>query len=270
MGKIVRPIMGVVAVIAIIWAVRHMQQKRFVTTKLGPINAEYEEAKTPEQFTKLKQDYEALLGKVPSSHRPYVEGQVASCVAWLAFLDTSGRPSIRKYEDCIRKMEKAKELAGDKQGVWAKKLTEFRGRHKEALGPDVPKMQSEYARLSKMPFGNAMADLETLYRWRKIWHDQDMHLTDKAREGIFAQARTILLTNYCRMFEESIVKARKTKGKSEAALSAKAAPMGALARVRRFDEAKADAYAAKHAQDLEAAKKASKELEKLMEAMMPH
>ena len=268
MAKVVKPIVVIVAIVAVVLSLQHIRQKRLMVSKVGPVDTRYEEEKTEAEFTELKQDYEKLLGEVSGKNKGYIEGQVASCEAWLAFLRTSAKPSIRKYEDCIKKMERAQELTGDKQGVWAKKLAEFRPRHKESLGPELATMQSEYGRLSKLPFIKAVSDLETLYRWRKIWHDQDLHVNDAGRNAVFAQTREILLKNYCLRFEQSIQKARKAKGKSEAALSAKSAPLGAVAQVQRFDEAKAAAYRSKYAKDLAEAQKAAKELEALMEKMM--
>ena len=269
MAKIIRPIVGIIAIVAIALAGRHIYHQRTVGGDVVKVDEEYSKAKTLEDFQRVKQSYEALLPKATTdSVRKVIEGQIAGCDAWAAFMVTSGRPSIRGYEGCIKKMEKAKELTGDQQGVWSKKLTEFRMRHKEAMGPDIKKMRSEYARLSGMPFAKAMGDLETLFRWRQIWHDQDMYKSDKEREEVFAKTRKLLFENYCRRFEASIAKARKTKGKSEEALSIRSAPLGALSQVGRFDKAKTDAYAKKYAKDLAAAKVAQKELEKLMEAQM--
>ena len=267
-GGIVRLIIGVIAVVAIIFALKHVKDKRFLASHLGPVDRLYEDAKTREDFDGLKQDYEAMLAQAGSKHKAYIEGQIASCEAWMAFHDTSDRPSIRKYADCIAKMEKAQKLSGDKQGVWARTLREFRARHKESQGPTADEMRATFARLAKLSFGKAMADLETLYRWKKIWHDQDLHVKDQDRNATFAKAHKALLAGYCEKFEASIQSARKAKGKSETALSTKSAPLGAVAQVGRFDKAKADGFRKKYASDMAAAKKASKELEKLMEKMM--
>jgi len=226
-GKAIRAVVGVLAVVACLLAVRHIYLKRTVAGNVAKVDDRYEEATTVEDFTSLKQEYEAFLAKAPTgSDRRHLQGRIASCEAWIAFLHTTDRPSIRKYEDCIEKMKKAKELTGDIQSVWSRKIAEFERRYKEALGPDLAKMRAEHERLSKMPFAQAVADLETLYRWRGIWHEQGLYVDDKEREGIFAKARQMLLDNYARLFEESIAKAKTATGKSEEALSIRSAPLG--------------------------------------------
>jgi hypothetical protein len=267
-GKVIRPIIGVVAIIAILLALRQVQQKRFMASEVGPIDQKYTDAETEADFTQIKGLYEAVLPKTSGKDRQYVEGKIASCEAWLAFLKTSARPSIRKYEDCIAKMEKAQKLTGDPEGVWAKKLAEFRARHREAMGPDLAKMRADYEEFSKMGFQVALDKLETLYRWKQIWNEQDMYVQDKERNEVFEKVRLILLDGYSKMFEASIPKARAAKGSSEEALSTRAMPLGAVANVERFDKAKGEAYRKEYAADLAEARKASKELEKLMEKMM--
>jgi len=264
MAKGIRILIGAVALLVCAYVLLRVYKSRQFAQELENAHAVYEAADSPEALQKAKATYEALRPKSRTKEQKrFVEAGIASCEANIAFYDATGRGSIKKYQRLVNLMEKARDLAGDPTGIWAKRLTTFRRRLEEAMGPSLEEMGRQWARLSKMPFQQASVELEALYRWRRIWHDQDMYLNDAAREAIFTSVRKHLIEQYTRALDESIRAARRPG----ASLEVQCAPLGPIGSIRVLDEARAYILAKKYEAELEAARKAANTLEERMERM---
>lgn len=251
-------IVALFAVLACILAVDYILRRRSFQARLNEANVLYDAAETPEAMARAKAAYAALLPLARgAAERRAVERALTSCDANIAFYEATGQPTIEKYRRAIELMEKAKQLSGDAEGVWAGRIREFREHLQQAMGPGPDEMRLRFERLRALPFAQARMELEALYRWRQLWRERGLYQDDTTRQAILQEVQRFLLDNYARAFEASIAAA---KG-AGADLVAKAALLAALEDVRRFDERHARDYAEKYAAELAEARKAVQALE---------
>jgi hypothetical protein len=171
--------------------------------------------------------------------RKLIQARIAGCEAWIAYYDATGKTGIKKYEVALAKMEKARELNGDPEGIWGKNIAEFKERHDKALGPKtVEELRARFETLKKAGFDRSEGDLTALHRWREIWAEAGLHKGDAARETVFVEIRAFMVKGYSDRFEA----AAREAAKSPVSVAVKAAPLGHLATLKIWDAAKAEAY----------------------------
>ncbi|HRU07610.1 MAG TPA: hypothetical protein P5137_17750 [Candidatus Brocadiia bacterium] len=259
--KAARPIVGIVLLAVCAYVLFGIVQKRNFIAKVQKAHELYEKAQDSNQekdFAEAKKAYEALLPSAPSADlRKVVEGGAAGCEASIAYLDTTAKPSIEKYEKAIAVFKKAKDLTGDKDGEWSKNIKIFEERLKAAIGPSPADIDAQFQKLAKLPFDKAMRDLENLYFWRFSFKQQNRHQGDKAFDAAFDRMMPHMAKGYAVIFEQTIAEASKAGAADEVL----AAPIGALENVKRFDPKMAEALAKKYAKQMAAAQAASKRLE---------
>lgn len=272
--KAARHIVSIVILIVCAVVGYNVFKGRALAPKIGDLNDRYEAAASPEEFEALKAEYQALLPDASGKAQEVIETQIAGCEAWLAFYDTTGKPSIAKFRDAIPKMKRAQELSGDREGVWAANIRTFEERLKESLGPrEVGDMRGRLAALKEKPFPKARRDLETLYLWKTTWERQGEDEVLARQADNFEAIRQYLLENYQRLFEESLAKAQDIEFTDaemkrinpdmdfETPLGEKvdtlAAIQGPLAQIARLDREKGEALRKKHADILARARRIS-------------
>lgn len=238
-----RMIVGVIAVAAISvagYVVYGKMTARQETAKILSLDDKYFVAKNEAEMSDCKKEYESLQAQLRSADgRNLAAARIAGCDAWIAYYNATGKAGIAKYADAIPKMEKAKELNGDPDGIWAKNIAEFKDRYDKALGPKTPEeLRARFEAIQKTGFDKAETDVQGLYRWRNIWAEAGLYKGDSAREAVFADVRTWIIKGYCDRFEASI----KEAAKSPVSVAVKAAPAGHLAVLKTWDAAKAEAY----------------------------
>jgi len=262
-GNLGRLIVAVIAIVVIIFAVMRVVKTVEFKKRFGTVQEAYLDARNSQDFAKVKQQFQTLRDIAPAGKPTrLVEAGIAGCEARIAWHRASDQPSVAGYRDAIARMERARELSGDEQGIWARDIEVFAKRLDAALGPKtVEELRQRSGALKRLPFEKAQADIMALYRWREIWRQQDLHLNDAAREAVFRDLRGYIESSYCRMFEEAVRKAQQP----DADLAAKAAPFLRFTPVKTWSPAKAKEYEGKYPAELEAARAAQKELERLAE-----
>lgn len=262
-----RLIVAVIAIVVIIFAVMRVVKTVEFRKRFEPAQDAYLDARSSRDFAKVKQQFQALRDIAPAGKpRRLVEAGIAGCEARVVWHQVCDRPSVAGYRDAIARMERARELSGDEQGIWARDIEALARRLDAALGPKtVEELRQRSEALKRLPFEKAQSDIMALYRWREIWRQQDLHLNDAAREAVFREFRGYIESSYCRMFEEAVRKAQQP----DADLAAKAAPLLRLVPVKTWSPVKAKEYEGKYPAELEAARAAKKELERLAEQDAP-
>lgn len=240
---VVRMIVGVIAIIAIAVAGYIAYGKmtaRQEVAKILSFDDKYFAAKNEAEMTDCRKEFESMLAQSRSPEgRRLLTARIAGCEAWIAYYDATGKAGIRKYEAAIPKMEKAKELNGDADGIWAKNIAEFKDRYDKALGPKTPEeLRARLDALKKNGFDKSESDLTALHRWRDIWAEAGLYKGDAARDAVFADIRALLVKGYSDRFEAAI----KEAAKSPVSVAVKAAPAGYLSMLKMWDAAKADAF----------------------------
>jgi len=269
-----RKTIGVIAIVACAIFVYTVFQKRAFVQDLRTVQDRYADAKSEKDFQECAKLYEGLLDKAPSGDPKRIcEGGVASCAAWVSYLDTTGKPSIEKYRGAIKLMEKAKELTGDTQGVWTRKIVVFKKRLKETIGPSPQDMGAQFAAMMKKPFTKTRRAMEDLYFWRFTWKQQKRNQGNPAYEAVFEKARKQMAKDYTVLLREVIAEVRKGpqrkpgQGKltQEDELIFKSRPLGMLRNVQRHDREGLVAQLEKqYAKELTEARAAQKKLEEMM------
>lgn len=262
-GKPGRLIVAVIAIVVIIFAVMRVVKTVEFKKRFGTVQDAYLDARSSQDFAKVKQQFQALRDIAPAGKpKRLVQAGIAGCKARIAWHQVSERPSVAGYRDAIARMERARELSGDEQGIWARDIATFAKRLDVALGPKtIEELRQRSKALKKLPFEKAQNDIIALYRWRKTWRQQHLHQNDAAREAVFRELRGHIESSHCRMFEEAVRKAQQP----DADLAAKTVPLLRLMPVKVWSPAKAKEYEGKYAVELEAARAAQNELERLAE-----
>lgn len=259
MKQAVKLIILLAVIIVCIIVVRRTLNRHTFNTRLQEAHSLYEAADTPDEFREAKKAY-TEMNEVASSReeKRMAEAGIASSDAWIAYLETMRRPDLEGYETTIKHMERAIELTDDPEGVWDGMLAQMRGLYEDALGPSLEEMRDRFARGKKMPFPQAMTDLEALYRWRERWKEQGRHQNDPAREALFDELRAYLLENHIRQFEASIASAREIADddRSMEGLSQVARPLGLIGMVELHAPDKAEEFREKYADDFRRAERA--------------
>jgi hypothetical protein len=236
-----RMIVGLIAVAAIAVAgyiVYGKMTARQEMTKALASDDKYLSAKNEAEMTECRKEFEAQLAQARSdAARKHLTARIAGCDAWIAYYDATGKAGIRKYASAIIKMEKARDLNGDPEGIWGKNITEFKDRYDKALGPKTPEeLRARFDALKKAGFDKSENDLTGLHRWRDIWAEAELHKGDAAREAVFAEIRALMVKGYSDRFDAAI----KEAAKSPVSVAVKAAPIGPLGMLKFWDAAKAD------------------------------
>lgn len=292
--KAIRNLVGLVVLAVCLFIGYRIMQARALDPEIRSAHAQYEEADSSEEFREVKRQYQALLGQASGEARAMIEAHIAGCEAWIAFYETTSRPSVAKYRDAIEKFRAANDFVGkgllrDPQGVWAANIREFEDRYKAALGPrDAAALRAEFERLAAQPFARSRDGLETLYRWKATWERQEaqegqdererrqLQETLRANAETFEKVRRHLAENYAEIFKASIAEARKVEitpqeirqvgpEMDEGPLADKVAvlmrPQWELANVRRFDPDMADQFDREYDAELTLARTLARRME---------
>ena len=207
--KAARHIVSIVILVVCAVIALNIYRGRAAAPEVASLNQRYEAAMSPEEFQELKAEYTKLLNRATGEAREIVEAQIAGCEAWIAFYETTGRPSVENLQAAIPKLKRAKELSGDRQGVWAENIRKFENLLVISLGPREPEqIEQEFARIKQQPFTRSIRDLETLYLWKTTWTRQGHdHLVERHADR-FEEMRQYLVENFTRIFMDSVAKAQ--------------------------------------------------------------
>ena len=278
----VRTVIGLVVLIVCCVALYKVMRKRSFIPKVEKIHEQYDATGSDvKKIEACKKAYQDLLDQAPSAkERKIVEGGMAACDASIAYLNTLSKPGIPQYSDAIQLMDKAKELTGDKEGIWAQRIKTFKKRLQDSIGPTGPEIDAQFAQLKKRPFKKAMRGIENLYFWGFAWKQQKRFQDDKPRQAALEKMRVYLRDQYTALFEQSVADARNAgvtpafvKALSPDKMLDKAAqdkvdrvtaPLGWMANVKRLDKGRAAQLASKYARDLALAQKVAKAIEPKM------
>lgn len=272
--KAARHIVSIVILIVCVVIALNIYRSRAAVPEIAALNERYEAAMSPEEFREIKEEYTQVLDRVTGEAREVVEAQIAGCEAWIAFYETTGRPTVENLEAAIPKLERAKELSGDRQGVWAENIRNFEELLRKGRGPREPEqMEAEFARLKQEPFLRALRDLETLYLWRTTWTRQGHdHLVERHADR-FEEMRQYIAENFARLFKESLARAQDIEFTDEemrqinpdldfeSELGQKVerviAVQGPIGQLSRYDREKADELRVEHRRILSLARRLS-------------
>lgn len=258
--KALRAVVGIVAVVAILWAAFHTVSKLKAGKALNAANRLFEDAQSAEDFAAAQTAYEAALKQGgPAQAKHLAKVGVACCKAHIAYFNARGKGTLAKHREAIERMKDVKELGGDPDGIWAKRIELFEREAEAKLGPMPEEMRRRLAAFDTKGFAATREDLEALYRWGPRWREDGVYQDDAERKALLSKTRDVLLANYTARFESALKAAQAAAGqKSKEALEAKVPILGALRQVGRFDKARADGYRTKHASIIAEAVEAQK------------
>ena len=100
--KMVRVIIGIVAIIALMWFVYHVWQQRRFKSELESANASYAQAASEEDVKRVKESYEGLLAKsANATQRSVLEANIVACDANLAYYAALSKGTTDNYTKAL-------------------------------------------------------------------------------------------------------------------------------------------------------------------------
>ena len=263
MNKNLRAIISIVILVICAFLLFRILSQRAVLSKVVKAHDRRAKANTPAELAACRKEYQALLKQGPSGEaKQEIEAGIAACDAWISYHRTSARPTRAKYRETVELMKKAKELTGDPDGIYAKAITQFEARLKEAIGPTAAQMRAQLAALSKLSFGAVVSRLEKTYYWKVAWKRQNRFQDDKARAAALDQVRRYLTKGYVAAFNKTLPLCRK----ADAELEEQASILGPFGNIKRLDPPTATRLRNQYRKDITRAEAAAKKLEEQMGA----